>query len=132
MCLSTNLNDPHLARPVNTPPTGLSFQNAEAVLLEKIIFPKDVFPTTTKGRRVVLHSSQHCAKKPDQLSSMEAFLGLSNQILLTHVGSFFKPTQGHHKTVIASNRLRTPQSISTVLYQHQKAWWSLLFLLLSL
>ena len=35
MWLSTNLNDSHLAGPVNAPPTGLFFQNADAVPLEK-------------------------------------------------------------------------------------------------
>ena len=35
MYLSTDPNNPHLARPVNMPPTGLSFQNAYAVLPAK-------------------------------------------------------------------------------------------------
>ena len=35
MYLGTNLNDPHLARPVNAPPKGISFQNADADLPEK-------------------------------------------------------------------------------------------------
>ena len=33
--LSTNLNDLHLVRPVNVPPTGLSFQNTDAAIPEK-------------------------------------------------------------------------------------------------
>ena len=89
--------------------------------------PKDVFLTTTLGRRAVLHSSQLYAEKPDQLSSMEAFLGLSKQNPTYICQLFFEPTQGCHKTVNALNRLRTPWFVSAVLCQHRKAQWSLLF-----
>ena len=77
MCLSTNLNDSHLVRPVNVPPAGPSFQNTDAVLPEIVL--KRCFPDNNLGQMVVLHSPQLCTKKTDQLSSMEAFLGLSKQ-----------------------------------------------------
>ena len=45
---------------------------------------------------------------------------------LTSTGSFFEPTQGHHKTVKAVQVIRAPQSALQTSVGTDKVWWSLL------
>ena len=89
--------------------------------------PKRCFPDNNLGQKCGIAPLSALCQKPDQLSSTEAFLDLSKQNPTHTCQLFFEPTQGCHKTVTASNRSGTPQSLSVGLCQHQRTQWSLLF-----
>ena len=78
MCLNTNLNDLCLVGPVNAPPTGLSFQNTDAVLPGKGI-PKRHFPDNNIGQEggITVISALCSVTRPTVLN--KAFLGCNKQ-----------------------------------------------------